>query len=274
MKVNAILNQPSRSKGLRLKNWVQRTWSQKPRWMILTIPMGVLGVAALTVSASISGWLQDATLNLGFLALGVWITVLYVDWAVARHEDQRWTKPRAIAAIRLRRSAAQLVGTVADILRLDEDNARFFVPGWHSRVDPLDFQRELFNNPKWIQFVRDEVLPATKQLEGINDPTDIDWLMVSLQLYRDRIREDLALLQGYLSPKQVEHLSAILDRIPVELRALDIRKDGNPDHFGPDLADIVRRSLELIEESNRNPDTYLPTVDEMLAKEQEVQTET
>lgn len=241
--------------------------------MILTIPMGVLGVAALTVSASLSGWLQDAALNLGFLALGVWLTVLYVDWAVARHEDQRWMKPRAIAAIRLRRSATRLVSTVSDILGLDEDNARFFVPAWHSRVDPSDFQRELFNNAKWIQFVRNEVVPATKQLEDISDQTDIDWLMEGLQLYRDRIRDDLSLLQGYLSPSQVENISAILDRIPVELRALGIRKDGNPLHFGPDLTDIVKRSLDLIEESNRNPDSYLPTMAEMVTTEQESRTE-
>lgn len=252
---------------------MQRTWAQKPRWMILTIPMGILGVTALAISASLSGWFQDATLNLGFLALGVWITVLYVDWAVTRHENQRWTKPRAIAAIRLRRSATRFVSTVVDILRLDEMNVRFFVPAWHSRVDPLDFQRELFNNPRWIEFVNDEVIPVTKHLEDISDPNDIDWLMGSLQLYRDRIREDLSLLQGYLSPRQVENVSAILDRIPVELRALDIRKNGNPDHFGPDLTDIVKRSLEIIEESNKNQDTYLPTIGEMMEMGQEPQAE-
>lgn len=202
-----------------LIEWMSQTWRRKLRWMILVVPMGVLGVAALAVSTSVDGWFQNATLNLGSLALGVLITVLYVDWAVDRHEDERWTKPRAIAAIRLRRSATGFVSTVVDIQRLDEMNERFFVPAWHFRVDPLDFQRELFNNPKWIKFVNEEVLPATKHLEGINDSNDIDWLTGSLQLYRDRIREDLALLQGYLSPTQVEHLSAILDRIPVELRA-------------------------------------------------------
>ena len=237
-------------------------WERKSLWLVLLIPMGVIGALSLISSALLSGWLQDTMLNLGFLALGTLITIVYVNWAVSHHEEQRWAKPRAIAMIRIRRSATQFIAGIVSILQFDPLDTRFFVPAWHFRVDPLDFQRELFNNPVWIEFVRGEVLPATKKLESIQEHGDIDRLIESLQLYRDRIRENLALSQGYLSPRQVENLSAILDRIPVELRALDIRNNGNPLHFGPDLTDIVTRSLDLIEESNRNPDAYLPTIRE------------
>lgn len=224
--------------------------------------MGLITVVALGGSYFATDWWQDVLLNLGFLALGVLLTVLYVDWAVDHHEDQRWAQPRAIAAIRIRRAASNFVVAVAGVLRLDPFDSRFFVPAWHERVDPLDSNRERYNNPKWIAFVREEVIPTTPQLENVQDVSDIDWLIGSLEQYRERIREDLSLLQGYLSPTQVENLSAILDRVSVQLHWLSVRRNGNPDFLGPQLTELVERSLALIEESNRNPDAYLPTIEE------------
>ncbi len=239
------------------------SWTRRPLWLILSLPMGLITVLALGGSYFARGWWQDVLLSLGFLALGVLLTVLYVNWAVKHHEDQRWAQPRAIAAIRIRRAASNFVGDVAGVLRLDPGDSRFFVPAWYQRVDPLDWNRERYNNPKWIAFVRQEVIPATPQLEHVRDPGDIDWLIKSLELYRERIRENLSLLQGYLNPSQVEHLSAILDRISVQLHWLNVRRKGNPDYFGPQLTELVERSLALIEESNRNPDAYLPTIAEL-----------
>ncbi len=60
----------------------------------------------------------------------------------------------------------------------------------------------------------------------------------------------------------MENLSAILDRISVQLHWLNVRKNGNPDYLGPQLTELAERSLALIEESNRNPDAYLPTIAE------------
>ena len=176
--------------------------------------------------------------------------------------------PRAIAAIRIRRAASGFVVAVAGVLKLDPTNDRFFVPAWYERADPLDSNRERFNNPKWIAYVREEVIPAAEQLEHVQDSNDIDWLIGSLEWYRDRIREELTLLQGYLSPSQVENLSAILDRISIQLHWLNVRKSGNPDYLGPQLTNLVERSLALIEESNRNPDAYLPTIEEQSKAEQ------
>jgi hypothetical protein len=223
--------------------------------------MGLLASIPLVASQFVSGWEQDFLLNLGFLALGVLLTVIYVDWALERHEHRRWAMPRAIAAIRIRRAATSFIYSTTLALGFDALDPRLFIAGWHQRIDPLDANRQLHTNPKWIQLVREDVIPVSRKTNNALDPDDVRQIVTALDLYEKRIRELLALLQGYLSPSQVEHLSSILDRIPVERHRANVLEYGNENYPGPELANLIERSLALIEESNRNDDAFLATVE-------------
>lgn len=239
----------------------ESVWKRRPIWLVLWIPMILLAAITLAASPFASGWEQDFLLNLGFLALGVLLTVIYVDWALDRHEEQRWAMPRAIAAIRIRRAATSFVYSLALGLGFDPTDPRLFIPGWHERLDPLDANRQLHTNPEWIRLVREEVIPATRDPNIVPTTDNLGHLMQALDSYEKRIRESLALLQGYLSPSQVEHVSAILDRIPVERHRVDVLRYGNENYPGPEFTDLVERSLALIEESNLNDAAYLPTIE-------------
>jgi hypothetical protein len=247
-----------------LQSRLRQEIKQGRLWLVLFLPMAVLGGISLWLSWCSSGWLQALWMNLGFLALGVLVTVFYVDWLVGLHERDRWSKQRGIASIRLRRSATAFLSQLHGLLGFDPLDPRFFIPGWHMRAEPLDAQARLFNNPAWIRFIREEVIPASKRVETSEDADQLSTAYETLERYRNRIREDLALLQGYLSPRQLENLLVILDRIPEAMHATNARRNGNVNFPGPRLEDIAARSLELIEESNRNPNAYVRSVDEMI----------
>lgn len=229
--------------------------------------MIVIGLTGLILSWRSSGWTSEVWMNVAFLALGVLVTVFYVEWLVNLHEADRWSKPRAIASIRLRRSATRFISGMTFALGVDPFGDRFFIPAWHARAEPLNHQSALFNNPKWIEFVRDELIPQSRELENSLDSDQLSQTSGYLADYQNAIGDNLSLLQGYLSPRQVENLSTILDTIPEIQFALRARINGNVNIPGPRLTDIVARSLDLIEESNDNPDAFVASINEMAQAE-------
>jgi hypothetical protein len=242
---------------------LKRTFREGRLWLVLFLPMIVVGLVALILSWRSTGWASEIWMNLGFLALGVLITVFYVEWLVNLHEADRWSKPRAIASIRLRRSATRFISGMITALEFDPFDERIYIPAWHARAEPLNHQNALFNNPEWIEMVRNEVILASGKLESSMDSGQLAQVMDYLAAYQNAIGENLSLLQGYLSPRQVENLSTILDTIPEIQFALRARINGNDNIPGPRLTGIVARSLDLIEESNANPAAYVPSIEEI-----------
>lgn len=231
------------------------------KWFLLA-PMAVVFSISIFASWFTSGWYQNVLLSLGFLCLGVLITVFYVDWLIEASEKRQWAAPRAIAAIRLRRAAAKYLRSVENVVRIDPYQSRFFVPAWHDRTDPLDSLRELYYRDDWLSYLRREVIPGAKKLESVSEPADIEALIRGLSAYHLQLLDTLNLAQGHMSPTQIENASSILDDLTVQKWYLEIRLNGNLTFLGPLFENILTRSLSLIEESNRNPDAYLPTVAE------------
>lgn len=233
-------------------------------WLIAG-PMLFFSFVGIAWSRRSEGWWHEVAMNTAFMCLGVLVTVFWVEIILQQKEDREWAGPKAIVDIRLRRAAARFLRTAEAACGTDPYHSRFFVPAWLDRVDPLDSLRQLHGNEAWIEYLKEEVIPASRSLENIQDPMKIDSLINGLCLYRERILEATQFSQGRMSPLQITNVAYIVDDIRVQLHYLHVRKSGNPSYLGPLLKNILERSVSLVEESNRNPDARLPIVEEQNA---------
>lgn len=99
-------------------------------WRHLVVPVGIAGVLSLIASLFLGSiewcatapehcsWLRDATMNIAFTAIGVLVTVLYIDRVIQRHEDHQWSGVAAVAQERTRRVASKTLMAVRFALGL------------------------------------------------------------------------------------------------------------------------------------------------------------
>ena len=248
----------------RLIDWVNMIWRMATTRELgylatwLAIPMGLATLVFLALSAIVRGWWQSILIELGVTLLGVLLTVFYVDRVLSRREEQRWSGPRSIALIRIRRNATRFVRYVTEVFYDPAIPERFPVPYWQVRVDQLNWVRVLYEDETWLSYIGEEFIPDSQALMASVTPEQSERLIGSLDILERKLREDISLFPAMLSPTQIENITSMLDVIPLERRLFDFKRSGAPNQAPPSLTDLLTRSLALIRESNEHEERSLP----------------
>lgn len=194
-------------------------WEEHNLGRPLNTSMLLLTTLGLVLAFGSSGLAQDLGLNIAFTAVGVILTVYFVDAAVKRREEKRWSGVDEVAHRSLRRAATQFLESIAlnfDPLNID----RFVVTGFEMRVSPELVHLKHARDPDWRVYIRSEIAPRTKgiryeQFEGNNQS-----LIQALQSYDSSLGKLWPLMSRRWSPEQTAQVMELVFQLPVEAELL------------------------------------------------------
>lgn len=213
-------------------------------------------MAATVVDEPLRGYLVD----LGLIFVGTIITVFYVDIVVAKHEQRRRAGPRAAAMHEVRRRATAFVDRVAQKLPREDVVYRFQIPLWQSKVDPLNANRVLYEDPEWIAYIRQEVIPQERIIVSNLSADDIDELEQFFRWVFEKLREAMLLHAGDMDPYLINYATFMLQNLPIEAHRLTLLKSPGINQPHPYLGDMLLRSIDVIEEINKHEIVPIPPV--------------
>ncbi len=211
--------------------------------------MLVLASTSLVGSLVTRGWLQSVLIELALTFFGVLITVFYVERLVDRHEEQRWAGAKEAAVIRLRRIGTRLVHDTTELFPATDQPRKFPLHYWKVRAYPDgSYWREFYENPDWLAYVRNEVIPSTPSLVDTLSDDDLARLADILRFAFDDLKDVVTLFPGALSPAQLENISAMMSDIRTQTGLIFYKRGKAPNRLPPDPAGLLQRSLALITE--------------------------
>ncbi len=197
------------------------------------------------------GWRQSVLVELGITCLGILITVFYVDIIQRRHEEQRWAGTKAVATTRLKRIATRLIHDTTELFPRNDQPQKFPLPYWWVRAYPDgSYWREFYENPEWLDYVKNEVIPATPALMEQLSSESLVLLAKLLRLTSDDLKDVVTVFPGALSPGQLQIITTMMGEIRTETGLISYRRGQAPNRHLPNPAGILQHSLALIAEQD------------------------
>lgn len=225
------------------------------RWLLnyLVIPMTVLSAAALGVAWLTSGLWQELAINLCFLFLGALITVIYVDWAVNKHEQSRWAPFQGAADNHVRRVTAAFLYQVGEIFDTDTPS-RFQIPAWKSKNETRLWHLELVRDDEWYAFIRKIATGRARRvgfdvLHGDHKP-----LISYLESFSAELERTLLMYGRILTPIQLATAARLIEEIPSETWLLHATQHEGANFVSANLEGIMLGALDLIKDVNSRND--------------------
>ena len=131
--------------------------------------MVLLAAVAFVIAVSSGGLVRDIAIDSAFMFTGVLVTVLYVDWALNKHEAERWEPFQGTADEHIRRAAAQFAHRVAEAFETNGPGP-FQVPAWKGKNEIALWHLELVRNDEWFEYVRKSAVRNAARIRGGSCP--------------------------------------------------------------------------------------------------------
>jgi hypothetical protein len=229
-------------------------------WLIaLALLMCAGCVVALWGSRRTTGWWEGVLVDVGTTFLGVLVTVFFVEWLIEQHDRARWGPLSRQANLRLRTVATNLILAIERHHPNHEKDPEFLVPAWAFRVDSRNYLWRLYDNPRWIDHIRTQVLPDGGQVVDNMTPDALDSLHGWLDITDKALREAISLYGPVLSPSQLDTMTALIDLIPGEQRVVASFKVRLPTFPRPWVERYLELALALVEASPAKvPENWRP----------------
>ncbi len=246
----------------KLASGIKLYWREHDLGWFINSSMAFLAAIGVLLAFLCSGLAEDVGLNLAFMAIGVFLTVYFVDAAVKKREEKHWSGVDEVAQRFLRRAATEYSSSITP--RFDPGwMDRYMITGFEMRVAPEMAHMKLARDPDWKTYMRNKILPQSRFIGYETFQGDNVAVAESLTAYHSRLVQLWPLMSSRWNPEQIQEVLELLFEIPREIHLLHVHTKPGANTGPASLKSINQRSLRLIELCNAedDPSTYVLSYD-------------
>ena len=169
----------------------------------LIIPFYFLAIVCLVLARAIQSWSGILT-NLAATFIGILITVLYVEYILRKHEEQRWAPAKALISKNVSNFAIVSSAMFRVVFGMGSD---IFNSAVIDVNDPQSLRLEM------IRALQENVLPSVD--EGVHKMSNAKWktLAIHFELVQERGDRLLQQYSARMSPEMLGHVMSLQDEI-------------------------------------------------------------
>jgi hypothetical protein len=223
---------------VRLKTY----WREHDLGWSINASMVFLVFIGLLFAFLCSGVVQEIGLNLAFMAIGVLLTVYFVDTAIKWREEKRWSGVDLIAQRFLRRASTEHLRFIAS--KFDTDlMERFMITGFEERAAPEWWHLKLARDPFWRAYIEDEIASRTAGIGFEDFQGRHDDLIQMLTGYHSRLVRLWPLMSSRWLPAQLKEVLELVFELPTEIHLLRLYMNPGINTKPASLQSIIGRSM-------------------------------